>query len=177
MPGPGPRLTAEPPRWVPAYIALGANLGKPAATVLSACKALGDVESTRLVLRSACYQSPPMGPPDQPDFVNAVAAVITRLEPDALLAELQRIETAFGRDRSGPAWGPRTLDLDLLVYGTRCINSDTLTVPHPGLHLRNFVLYPLREIAPDLSIPGLGLVRDLAAAVSGSGLRVLEQGI
>lgn len=168
---------AETVRWVPAYIGLGANLGNPAQAIEAAAEALAELDSTRLVLRSASYRSAPLGPPDQPDYVNAVAAVITQLEPHALLRALQGIETTFGRDRSGPAWGPRTLDLDLLLYGSRQLTTRTLTLPHPGLHLRNFVLYPLQEIAPSLSVPGLGRVSDLAAAVSGSGLQVLEQGI
>lgn len=167
---------ADKARWVPAYIGLGANLGEPAKTVAAAFDALEEIDQTRLVLRSARYRNPPMGPADQPDYVNAVAALVTRLAPHALLEALQQIEQDFGRDRSGPAWGARTLDLDLLLFGGLRIDDGTLTVPHPGLHQRNFVLYPLAEIAPQLSVPGLGRVQELAAAVTGEDLEVLEQG-
>lgn len=114
-----------------------------------------------------------MGPPDQPDYINAVAALHTGLAPYRLLAELQRLEQNHNRVRER-RWGERTLDLDLLLYGDREIASATLTVPHPGLHKRAFALYPLAEIAPGAMIPGRGRAAELAARCLRSGLRRLE---
>ena len=122
---------------------------------------LDDVGETRLVGRSSLYRSSPLGGIEQPDFINAVAAVETALPPPDLLGQLQAIERIRGRVDARIRWGPRVLDLDLLVYGNSVIDDPDLTVPHPGIAARNFVLLPLREIAPDLDIPGLGFVRDL----------------
>jgi 2-amino-4-hydroxy-6-hydroxymethyldihydropteridine diphosphokinase len=104
-----------------------------------------------------------MGPAGQPDYINAVVAIDTLLEPVVLLHELQKIENQQGRVRTNERWGPRTIDLDILVYDDRKINTDELTVPHLGIHERAFVLYPLQEIAPELDIPGLGSLRELIA--------------
>jgi len=152
-------------RWVPAYVGIGSNQDDPAAQVRDAAAALGRLPDTRLVDTSSSYASAPLGDVPQPDFVNAVAAVLTRLPPSALLAELQGLERAAGRQRSGLRWGPRPLDLDLLVYGARRIETTDLVVPHPGIALRNFVLLPLGELAPDLDIPGLGRVASLPVDV------------
>ena len=114
-----------------------------------------------MVAASSLYRSMPFGGIEQPDFVNAVAALLTTRPPGDLLAELQEIERRQGRERDGTRWGPRVLDLDLLVYSGVSVDEPGLTVPHPGIAERNFVLLPLGEIAPDLVIPGLGRVADL----------------
>ena len=133
---------------------------------------LAAIPRTRLVLTSGLYRNPPFGEIPQPDYVNAAGGLLTRLAPLELLDELKRIETAHGRDRNGTAhWGPRTLDLDLLVFGDRELGEPRLTLPHPGIRGRNFVLFPLLDIAPGLYIPGMGSVRELAATVDGSTLQ------
>jgi 2-amino-4-hydroxy-6-hydroxymethyldihydropteridine diphosphokinase len=116
-----------------------------------------------------------MGPPDQPDYINAVAELETRWPAPALLALLQDIENQQGRTRGRVQWGPRTLDLDLLIYGQARIEEAHLTVPHPGIALRPFVLYPLAEIAPSLTIPGLGALEDLLRRCPPQGLKRLTQ--
>ena len=115
-----------------------------------------------------------MGPQDQPPYVNAVAALATTLAPEALLAALQGIEQAHQRRRDGVRWGPRTLDLDLLLYGSRAVDSATLQVPHPGLRLRGFVLYPLADIAPDLVLPDGTALAELLHHCSTEGLEALD---
>ncbi|MEQ8204532.1 MAG: 2-amino-4-hydroxy-6-hydroxymethyldihydropteridine diphosphokinase [Woeseia sp.] len=159
-------MTDTRPHWWPAYIGIGSNLDEPLQQVEQAISALADLEQSRLVLRSSLYRTSPVGPQDQPDFVNAVAAVLTHLAPLDLLAALQAIENAQGRTRSGERWGPRTLDLDLLVYGNVPVATPTLTVPHPRIAERNFVLLPLSEIAPHLPIPGLPSIPQLVQQVS-----------
>jgi 2-amino-4-hydroxy-6-hydroxymethyldihydropteridine diphosphokinase len=158
------------PESVVAYIGLGSNLADPASQIRAARIALSRLPETREIAFSALYRTPPMGPAGQPDYVNAVLAVETRLDAESLLAELQRIETEQGRVRTGERWGARTLDLDLLLYGQRQFTTPTLTVPHPGIAERAFVVYPLLEIAPDLDIPGLGPLRELALRVSSASL-------
>jgi 2-amino-4-hydroxy-6-hydroxymethyldihydropteridine diphosphokinase len=153
------------PRFVPAYVALGSNLDDPRAQVGRAFDALAGLPETRLVLRSSLYSSRPLGPVEQPDFVNAVAGLLTALEPDALLAALKDLEARLGRARPVLRWGPRRIDLDLLVHGTARSATVELTLPHPGIAERAFVLAPLAEIAPDLDVPGLGRVRALLAGV------------
>jgi 2-amino-4-hydroxy-6-hydroxymethyldihydropteridine diphosphokinase len=140
---------------VAAYIGLGSNLDDPVDQVNRAIKQLAELSETGISAHSGLYCSSPMGGMDQPDYVNAVARVDTRLGPEELLTELQAIETAHGRVRN-EHWGARTLDLDLLLYGLTTIDTPDLKVPHPGISERAFVLYPLYEIAPDLEIPGLG---------------------
>ena len=147
--------------WYPAYVGLGSNLHMPARQIEDALGLLADLPATRLVLRSSLYRSSPLGGIEQPDFVNAAAALLTALDPLQLLTELQQIEERQGRERDGARWGPRVLDLDLLVYGGEIIDQPGLTVPHPGIAERNFVLLPLGEIAPQLEIPGLGRVARL----------------
>lgn len=148
---------------VQACIGVGSNLGEPAAQVRDAYVALADMESTEVLATSGLYGSEPMGPADQPDYVNGAALVETRLSAPALLAAMLEAERAVGRIRNGLRWGPRILDLDLLVYGQEQIDLPDLTVPHPGIAERLFVLAPLHEIAPDLEIPSLGLVHELLA--------------
>ena len=159
---------------VPAYVALGSNLDDPVAQLRRALDALDGLPGTRLVARSSLYRNPPLGPQDQPDFVNAVAGLLTTLPATALLAALQAIEDAQGRRRDGPRWGPRTLDLDLLAYGHLRLDSEALVLPHPGLASRPFVLVPLHEIAPGLQLPGGASVARLAAAADRSGLERLD---
>jgi len=144
--------------WYPAYVGIGSNLRGPARQIEDATGLLAELPRTRLFSVSSLYRSTPFGGIEQPDFVNAAAALLTRLGPQELLAALQDIEDRQGRERGPTRWGPRVLDLDLLVYSGRRIDEPDLVVPHPGIGERNFVLLPLGEIAPDLLIPGLGRV-------------------
>ena len=146
------------PHWYPVYVGLGSNLQMPAQRIETAVELLDDIARTRLVATSSLYRSAPFGGIEQPDFVNAAASLLTQLSPSDLLAELKNIETRQGRERDDQRWGPRVLDLDLLVHGSAVIDSPGITIPHPGIAERNFVLLPLLEIAPELVIPGLGRV-------------------
>jgi len=148
-----------------AYVGVGSNLDDPLKQVRQALAELDSIARTRCVLRSSLYRSAPMGPQDQPQYVNAVAGLDTELAPLDLLHALQAVEERHGRTRSALRWGPRTLDLDLLMYADRQIESAELTIPHPGLHERPFVLYPLAEIAADLIVPGRGSLAELVAAL------------
>lgn len=152
-----------------AYVALGANLGDPAATVLAAFAALANLPESRVVRSSSLYRTAPIGITEQPEFVNAVAELETTLAPETLLDALFDIEERFGRIRADKN-GPRTLDLDLLLYNDQLIELPRLTLPHPRLHLRAFVLQPLAEIAPDLAIPGRGSVSAWLPAVANQGI-------
>lgn len=145
-----------------AYVGLGANIGEPRRQLQTAIEELMDLPDTRLVLVSGLYRSAPLDYEDQPDFLNAVVQIDTELSPVALLDSLQEIENRHGRERPFPG-APRTLDLDLLLYGSRSIDSPRLTVPHSRMHERAFVLAPLSEIAPDIAIPGRGAARELLA--------------
>ena len=158
------------PRWIPAYVALGSNLDDPQVQVGRAFNELGHLPDSRLVARSSLYRSRPLGPVSQPDFVNAVAGLLTQLEPAQLLAGLKSLEQRLGRARPVVRWGPRRIDLDLLVYGAAVIDEPELRIPHPGIAERAFVLAPLAEIAPDLDVPGLGRVTSLLARVAVSEL-------
>ena len=160
--------------WWPAYVGLGSNLDEPRSQVLDGLVRLGALPDTRLVARSSLYRSPPMGPVPQPDFVNAAAGLLTRLDPASLLAELHGIEAAMGRKPAAQRWGPRRIDFDLLVHGITRVNDPQLTLPHPGLAERAFVLQPLAEIAPELQVPGVGRVRDLLAALGSTECRRLD---
>ncbi len=151
---------------VEVYIGVGSNLADPVRQVSSALGALGELAHTRCIRVSSLYRNPPVGPVEQPDFVNAVAALATRLRPHSLLEALQSIEGFHGRRRTGMRWGPRTLDLDILVYGDIEIETELLTIPHPRIRDRAFVLHPLNEIAPELMIPGQGSVASLLAGLS-----------
>jgi len=152
---------AERPHWRPAYVGLGSNLQSPVRQIESAFELLAEIPGTRLVARSALYRSAPFGGIEHPDFVNGAAALLTRLSAMKLLGELQAIETRRGRLRDEARWGPRVLDLDLLVYSNAKLDDSKLTLPHPGIAARNFVLLPLREVAPGLVIAGLGRVDKL----------------
>lgn len=155
---------------VPAYIGLGSNLDDPARQLRGALAALAGLPGTRHFASSGLYRNPPMGPPGQPDYVNAAAGLLTTLPAAELLAALQAIEAAHGRQRGGIRWGPRTLDLDLLLYGALQLRSENLTLPHPGLTERPFVLIPLLEIAPGLRVPGGATIAKLVAAVGDGNL-------
>lgn len=135
------------------YIGLGSNLEQPLQQLRAALAALAELPQTRLDGVSSFYASDPLGPPDQPRYVNAVAALDTELAPLQLLDALQRIEQRQGRVRKAQRWGPRTLDLDILLFGDRQLHDERLTVPHYHMHARPFVLYPLAEIAPELHLP------------------------
>ena len=151
--------------WYPAYVGLGSNLHKPAQQIEEALGLIAKIPGTRFIAVSSLYRSAPFGGVEQPDFVNAVAAILTQLPPQELLAALQDVENQRGRERDETRWGPRVLDLDLLAYSTRRVDEPDLSVPHPGIGERNFVLLPLGEIAPDLVIPGLGRVASLPVNV------------
>lgn len=155
-----------------AYVGLGSNLEDPVLQLQAAFEALARIDGTTALRRSRLYRTPPWGRTDQPDFVNAVAEMRTGLAPEALLLELQRIERGAGRARR-ERWGPRVLDLDLLVHGDTRRETAALTLPHPHLHERAFVLLPLRDLAPELEIPGRGRVSDLLSAVDCDGIEAL----
>ena len=159
-----------------AFVGLGGNLGDAAATLREAFTTLGRLPGTRLLRGSRLYRTPAWGVTAQPDFVNAVAMIETSLLPTVLLQELLRIERDAGRDRladGSDRWGPRTLDLDLLLYGDEVIDTAGLSVPHPHMHERAFVLVPLLEIAPDACIPGHGAVADALAAMAVGDIQAL----
>ncbi|MGQ9425775.1 2-amino-4-hydroxy-6-hydroxymethyldihydropteridine diphosphokinase [Gilvimarinus sp. F26214L] len=134
------------------YIALGSNLGAPHRQIERGLQALTQLPLTRFRARSHWYRNPALGPGSQPDYINGVALLETRLEPEELLTHLQRIEADQGRERT-TRWAARTLDLDILLYGDQVIVTDRLEIPHPRLGERNFVLYPLADISPDLVLP------------------------
>ena len=146
-----------------AYVGLGANLGEPRRQLQAALQEMNSLPETRVARTSGFYRSAPVGYLDQPDFVNAVAEVDTGLSAEKLLEHLQDIEQKHGRERSFEG-APRTLDLDLLLYGDTVLASPRLTLPHPRMHERAFVLAPLSEIAPTIAIPGHGSARALLAA-------------
>ena len=155
-------------------MALGCNLGERLENLTSAKNALQTHPGISELVCSSVYETEPMGPQDQPHYLNAVVGMRTSLEAHRLLLELQRIEHDHGRLRDGERWGPRTLDLDLLLYGQDIIESTTLSVPHPGIADRSFVLLPLYEIAPDLHIPNKGAVAQLADECPQFGIRQLN---
>ncbi|QWT22368.1 2-amino-4-hydroxy-6-hydroxymethyldihydropteridine diphosphokinase [Bacillus sp. NP157] len=155
-----------------ALIGLGGNLGDVRSRLDAAIGALDNVPGVQVTARSRFYRTPPWGNVDQPDFVNAAIAVQTTLEPHALLAALLDTERAFGRTRDGERWGPRTLDLDLLAYADTMLDDEQLSLPHPRIPERAFVLLPLADIAADVLLPGMGRVADLLAAVDTAGCSV-----
>jgi len=154
------------------FVGIGCNLGERAATIETAVSSLADLPGCDNLSVSSLYETEPLGPADQPDYLNAVAGFDCALEAHALLDCLQQIEQKHGRVRTGKRWGPRTLDLDLLLYGRTLINSERLTVPHPGIAGRSFVLVPLLEIEPNLVIPGKGNAADLLADCPQLGIKV-----
>ena len=159
---------------VQACIGLGANLGDAADTLRRAVEALARHEGVFVRALSRFYRTPAWGREDQPDFINAVALLETSLTPRALLERLLAVETEFGRHRpDGERWGPRTLDLDLLLYGDAVIDEPGLRVPHPHLHERAFALVPLLDVLPEARIPGYGAARDAVSVLEMSNIRPL----
>ena len=156
------------------YIGLGSNLADPRVQVEGGLRALAGLAETRLVHRSRLYRSAPWGRADQPEFVNAVAELDTTLAPQSLLDALLAVERRAGRERDATRWGPRVLDLDILVYGDLLLDTPGLHVPHPHLHERVFVLMPLCEIAPELQIPGKGPADVLLAQLDVATCRALD---
>jgi 2-amino-4-hydroxy-6-hydroxymethyldihydropteridine diphosphokinase len=148
--------------WTPAYLGVGSNLESPRFQVERGIDALCDLPQTLLIACSNLYRTSPLGPQDQPHFVNAVVGLLTQLSAPDLLSALKAMETRLGRGQPALRWGPRVIDFDLLVFGTQRIDSEVLKVPHPGVSSRRFVLMPFLDVAPDLEVPGLGTVRALA---------------
>jgi 2-amino-4-hydroxy-6-hydroxymethyldihydropteridine diphosphokinase len=157
-----------------AYIGIGSNLENPFLQVTSAIIQLASIDESELHSFSSLYLSRPMGPPDQPPYVNAVAWLKTRLDAHSLLHKLQTIENEHDRTRDGERWGPRTLDLDILIYGNYSFKSQELTIPHPGIKSREFVLYPLREVNKNLMIPNLGAIHRIQPRCYANGLTRLS---
>lgn len=155
------------------YIGLGSNLAEPRRQLEAALGALAQLPRCRLVAVSSLYASDPLGPPDQPRYVNAAAALDCELAPLQLLDALQAIEREQGRERKAERWGPRTLDLDILLFGDLQLDDERLTVPHYHMQARAFVLYPLAEIAPDLRLPDGRPLQELLAACPFVGLERL----
>lgn len=159
---------------VRAFVGLGGNQGEVETTLVEALWAVDALPQTTIQRQSAFYRTPAWGKTDQPDFLNAVVELRTRLTAPVLLESLLDIEARFGRVRSeAERWGPRVIDLDLLLYGDDNLDQPGLTLPHPRLHERAFVLVPLAEIAPSLEVPGRGRVADLLAAVDVSGIEAI----
>ena len=136
-----------------AYIAIGSNLASPLEQVNAAVQALGEIPQSKIVAVSSFYRTPPLGPQDQPDYLNAAVVLETALDAETLLDNTQRIELQQGRVRKTERWGPRTLDLDIMLFGHETINTERLTVPHYDMKNRGFMLWPLFEVAPDLIFP------------------------
>lgn len=158
------------------FVGLGSNQGESFWLLERAQIALGGLAHTALVRRSSYYRTAPVGDPDQPDFLNAVVELETGLDPLALLGAMQGIENALGRMReTGRRWGPRTIDLDLLLFGQQVVCEQNLNVPHPRMGERAFVLEPLAELAPGLEIPGLGRLAEVRARLDRSGVRRLHE--
>jgi 2-amino-4-hydroxy-6-hydroxymethyldihydropteridine diphosphokinase len=159
-----------------AYIGIGSNLDNPIAQVKEAFEELEYLPDTVFFAKSSLYGCKPMGPEDQPDYVNAVAAVDTLLSAQDLYRELVKIEDMQGRERDGEKWGPRILDLDLLLYGKNKIKTKELVVPHPGMHERDFVIIPLAEIAGNISIPKMGKLSGLLGFCENHSVKKLVTG-
>lgn len=159
------------PCWVPVYVGLGGNLGDVSAQLRRATAALAALPKTVLVATSPVYRSRPFGPVAQADFLNAVVALLSQLTPERWLQELQQLERVLGRSADRVRWGPREIDLDLLVHGQTHLDEPQLSLPHPGIPEREFVLYPLRDIAADLRLGHWGTVRDLADRVPARGIQ------
>lgn len=157
------------------FLALGGNLGDPVATVQAGVAALTAHPALEVTACSSLYRTPPLGPPGQPDYINAALAADTELVPEALLDVCQGVENTYGRTRDGERWGPRTLDVDILLYADRTIDTARLVVPHPRMHERAFVLLPLAEIDAERVIPGHGSVAACLAAVDQDGIERLAK--
>ena len=154
----------------PAYVGIGSNLRDPIRQVQAAFARLAAIPRTLLVRSSSLFGSRPMGPVAQPDFCNAVAGILTELDARSLHATMRAIEVQMGREPQRERWGPRVIDLDLLAYGEERRSDPELTLPHPGIATRAFVLQPWCEVAPDVWVPGLGRVAALAAQLPAAGV-------
>lgn len=159
-----------------AWLGLGSNLQQPVAQLRHALTRLGEAEGLEVLRVSSFYRTPPWGDEQQDDFINAVVEIKTSLDPIPLLRILQSIENVMGRQRSGRRWGPRLIDIDLLLYGDQKYHSADLEVPHPRMHERAFVLIPLSELAAELEIPGHGGVAELLQQLDDSGICRLAEG-
>ncbi len=157
---------------ITAYIAVGSNLSDPVEQAQRGIEALHTIPNTKVISVSSLYSSTPMGPQDQPDYINAVVAVTTELTPLQLLDRTQAIELEQGRVRKDERWGPRTLDLDIILYGNEVMDSERLTIPHYGMKEREFVLYPLAEIAPNLTLPDGTELSALLDTIERNGLSI-----
>jgi 2-amino-4-hydroxy-6-hydroxymethyldihydropteridine diphosphokinase len=155
-----------------AYIGLGSNLEEPIKQVLMAITAINTIDDSKIVQLSSIYGSKPMGPQDQPDYINAVLALNTKLSAIELLNALQKIELDAGRIRKEERWGARLLDLDIILFGQNVINNERLTVPHYGMKEREFVLRPLHEISPDLTLPCGEKVATLSELIADNDLEI-----
>ncbi|WP_261903130.1 2-amino-4-hydroxy-6-hydroxymethyldihydropteridine diphosphokinase [Vibrio fortis] len=160
---------------ITAYIAVGSNLADPVSQANLAIETLKSLPQSKFIATSKLYSSTPMGPQNQPDYINAVVAIETELTPIELLNCTQAIEQEQGRVRKDERWGPRTLDLDIILYGNEVIDSERLTVPHYGMKEREFVLYPLAEIAPSLQLPDGTELSKLLKVVDKNGLNVWQK--
>ncbi|MFK8031144.1 MAG: 2-amino-4-hydroxy-6-hydroxymethyldihydropteridine diphosphokinase [Gammaproteobacteria bacterium] len=160
--------------WQPVFVGIGSNLDNPVEHVSRALQELEALSLSSLELVSGLYESDPVGPAGQPDYINAVAGLLTRHSPLELLDSLQAIEQSHDRDRTGERWSARTLDLDILAYSQLEMRTERLTLPHVELHRRDFVLGPWMEIAPDFNVVGLGSVRKLARCVDLGTLRFIR---
>ena len=160
--------------WHPAYVGLGSNLDDPEAQLRRALAALPGLPHTLLVRASSLFGSKPLGPAAQPDYVNAVAGLLTQLAAPEFFDALRALESALGREPPRVRWGARLIDLDLLLFGAQQLSSPGLTLPHPGIVQRNFVLYPLLQVAPGLYVPGCGWVSELAARADTAGIWRLD---
>ncbi len=157
------------------YVGVGSNLSSPIKQVSLAINALKTITNCQVTAVSSLYGSKPMGPQDQPDYINAVVELQTSLAPLLLLDELQALENKAGRVRKENRWGARILDLDILLFGDQVIDNDRLTVPHYGMKLREFVLLPLAEINPDLTLPDGEKISELAMNIADNGLVKLAE--
>lgn len=156
------------------YIGLGSNLSNPAQQIRNAIKALSQLKSCQLDKVSALYFSRPMGPKDQPDYMNAVVSLTTTISAIEMLDALQSIENTAGRVRKDNRWGARILDLDILLFNDHVINTERLTIPHYGMKVREFVLIPLHEIAPTLVLPDGEMLGKLIQGIDHNGLKIFD---
>lgn len=161
---------------VRAWLGLGSNLHQPEAQIREALRRLDATTDIELLRKSSLFRTPPWGDEKQDDFINAVAQIETSLEPAALLNDIQMIESLMGRQRGDRRWGPRLIDIDLLLFGNLQVQTAKLVVPHPRMHERAFVLVPLVELEPDLVIPGHGRVDELLQQIDTSGIERLDKG-
>jgi 2-amino-4-hydroxy-6-hydroxymethyldihydropteridine diphosphokinase len=166
-------MSSSADAWLPAYVGVGSNLENPEVQVARAIEAIGNLPGVRLIVSSSRYRTKPLGEVVQPKFVNAVAGVLTQLTPEDLLGSLLKLERTLGREPPRERWGPRVIDLDLLIVGRETRATATLTLPHAGIAQRDFVLYPLADIAPELDVPGLGRVARLRDVVANRGIEKL----